>query len=93
MKRSNNSSIIKDVCDDSLLHGKCDNIDCDLLHLTEPVRLTDGHFHDRLLKDNWSCIVEPLENIEQFIGITNVHKASMWDNTVSIIPESLKSKV
>jgi hypothetical protein len=37
--------------------------------------------------------VEPLQNIVQFIGITNVHKSSMWDNTISIVPESLKSKV
>jgi hypothetical protein len=93
LKRSTSSSIIKGVCDDSLLHGNCQNTNCDLLHLTEPIQLTDGHFHDRLLTENWSCVIEPLQNIEQFIGITNVHKSSMWDNTISIIPESLKSKV
>jgi hypothetical protein len=93
LKRLTTSSIIKGVCDDSLLNGKCENINCDQLHLIEPIQLTDGHFHDRLLKDNWSCAIEPLKNIEQFIGITNVHKSSMWDNTVSIVPESLKSKV
>ncbi|CAF1244176.1 unnamed protein product [Adineta steineri] len=87
------SSIIKGVCDDNLLYGKCENIDCDQLHLTEPIQLIDGHFHDRLLNDNWSCTIELLENIEQFIGITNVHKSSIWDTTYSIIPESLKSKI
>jgi hypothetical protein len=92
-KPTSSSSIIKGVCDDGLLNGNCENIDCDLLHLTEPIRLTDGHFHDRLLKENWSCAIESLKNIEQFIGITNVHKSSMWDNTISIVPESLKSKV
>lgn len=86
-------SIIKGVCDDGLLHGQCNNANCELLHLTEPIRLTDGHFHDRLLKESWACAIEPLSNIEQFIGITNVHKASMWDETFSIIPESLKAKV
>jgi hypothetical protein len=91
LKRS--SSIIKGVCDDSLLNGTCENINCDQLHLTEPIQLTDGHFHDRLLQENWSCAIEPLKNIEQFIGITNVHKSSMWDNTISIVPECLKSKV
>ncbi|CAF3315913.1 unnamed protein product [Rotaria socialis] len=87
------SSIIKGVCDDSLLNGTCENINCNLLHLNESIQLTDGHFHDRLLPENWSCAIEPLKNIEQFIGITNVHKSSMWNNTVSIVPESLKSKI
>ena len=87
------SSIIKGVCDDSLLNGKCENIACDLLHLTESIRLTDGHFHDRLLKENWSCGIEPLPNIEEFIGITNVHQSAMWDETFSIVPEPLKSRV
>jgi hypothetical protein len=87
------SSIIKGVCDDGLLHGQCENPSCDLLHLTESIQLTDGHFHDRLLKESWACAVEPLKNIEQFIGITNVHKSSMWDETISIVPESLKPKV
>ncbi|CAF2141740.1 unnamed protein product [Rotaria magnacalcarata] len=87
------SSIIKGVCDDSLLNGTCENINCNLLHLNESIQLTDGHFHDRLLKENWSCAIEPLKNIEQFIGITNVHKSSMWNNTISIVPESLKSKI
>ncbi|CAF1014288.1 unnamed protein product [Rotaria sordida] len=86
------SSIIKGVCDDNLFNGTCENMNCDQLHLTEPIQLTDGHFHDRLLKENWSYAIEPLKNIEQFIGITNVHKSSMWNNTLSIVPESLKSK-
>ena len=87
------STIIKGVCDDGLLHGECENPNCDLLHLTEPIRLTDGHFHDRLLKESWACAIEPLQNIEHFIGITNVHKSSMWDDTFSIVPESLRSRV
>ncbi|UJR09655.1 hypothetical protein I4U23_013889 [Adineta vaga] len=86
-------AIIKDVCDDSLLNGTCKDVNCQLLHLTESIHLTDGHFHDRLLNETWSCTIESLENIEQFIGVTNVHKSSMWDDTFSIIPESLKSKV
>ncbi|CAF1139176.1 unnamed protein product [Adineta ricciae] len=87
------SSIIKDVCDDSLLNGICENNNCDQLHLTESIQLTDGHFHDRLLDEAWSCTIESIENIEQFIGITNVHKPFMWDETFSVIPETLKSKI
>ena len=84
--------MIKGVCDDSLVNGKCENSSCDLLHLTESIRLTDGHFHDRLLKESWSCAIEPLKNIEEFIGITNVHQSAMWDEIFSVVPESLKSR-
>ncbi|CAF4890533.1 unnamed protein product [Rotaria sp. Silwood1] len=91
--KSTSSSIIKGVCDDNLLNGTCKNLNCNQLHLTESIQLTDGHFHDRLLKENWSCAIEPLKNIEQFIGITNIHKSSMWNNTLSIVPECLNSKI
>ncbi|CAF3840576.1 unnamed protein product [Rotaria sp. Silwood1] len=91
--KSTSSSIIKGVCDDNLLNGTCENLNCNQLHLTESIQLTDGHFHDRLLKENWSCAIEPLKNIEQFIGITNIHKSSMWNNTLSIVPECLNSKI
>lgn len=85
--------MIQGVCDDSFLKGTCKNTCCNLLHLTEPIQLTDAHFHDRLLEQNWPCIMEQIPNIQQFIGITNIHKAVMWNKPATIIPEYLKSQV
>lgn len=85
--------MIRGVCNESLFGDVCQQPSCDLLHLRAPVPVTDGHFHQRLLRENWFDRLALIKNVEEFIGINNNHQAFDWDQPLRPIPEGLASKV